>query len=75
MSEATDLANACHCILAGEPFVIDCIGCDVGQDVGSITEALAAGWREIHFERVGVANFLGWCEQCWAEENRTGELF
>ena len=47
------------------PFSLVCEYCDAGMEIGSLEEAIAAGWTDIEFvPDCPMANFIGTCPGC-----------
>lgn len=50
-------------------FSLVCENCDAGMEIETPTEALAAGWTELRYAPgLPMANFVGLCPVCRAEE-------
>jgi hypothetical protein len=61
-------------IPADVPFSLVCEQCDAGMEIGSFSEALAAGWTDVRpAPDLPSANYLGLCPDCRAEEEKRGE--
>lgn len=58
-----------------EPFVLTCLECDAGEECGSMTEAIAAGWTRLYDDPTGVSwTAVGLCPRCELA-GRQSELF
>lgn len=58
----TALTHALELEAAGLPFSLVCVGCDAGDEVGSLAEAQAQGWTRLRADPTGLTwNFLGFC--------------
>lgn len=52
-------------------FSLSCHGCDAGDGVGTMVDAVVAGWLGITYDPDGLSwNFIGTCPDCSEEDNK-----
>jgi hypothetical protein len=54
------------------PFSLACYGCDAGDGIGSMEEAVREGWKGIEYDDGAGWNFLGHCPGCQRENAEAG---